>query len=110
MKLIRLSLILSALLIGATAARAIALTVDVCVNAATDARFDSTGFFFTGSAPIYPGGTFAVSGSPIDCTAVTTPSIGTFFTNGGVVAGLPASAVLRPRLPHIVSRTPESPS
>lgn len=91
MKLIRVSLVLSALLIAATTAHAMALTVDVCLNAATDARFDSTGHFFTATAPIYPGGTIAPSGTPIDCTSVAATSIGTFFTNGGVVAGLPAS-------------------
>jgi hypothetical protein len=91
MKLRKLSLLLTALVIGASAARAMAITVDVCINANTDARFDTTGHFFTGSAPVYPSGTLAVSGTPIDCTSVTVTPIGTFFTNGGVVAGLPAS-------------------
>ncbi len=75
----------------AAAPPASAITVDVCVNAATDARFDSTGTFFTASAPIYPAGTIAQSATPIDCTAITAKSIGTFFTVGGLVAGLPAS-------------------
>jgi hypothetical protein len=74
------------------AAYARATTVDVCVNPATDARFDSTGTFFTGSAPIYAGGTIAQSSSAIDCTKITATPIGTFFTVGGLVAGLPASA------------------
>ena len=75
----------------AAAAPASAITVDVCVNAAKDARFDSTGTFFTASAPIYPAGTIAQSATPVDCTAITAKSIGTFFTVGGLVAGLPAS-------------------
>ena len=74
------------------AATARANTVDVCINPLTDVRFDSTGVFFTGSAPIYPGGTIAQSSTPIDCSKITATRIGTFFTVGGLVAGLPASA------------------
>jgi hypothetical protein len=85
------ALLLTVLLIGTTAARAMALTIDVCVNPATDARFDTTKTFFTASAPIFPGGSIAVSATPVDCTMVSNAPIGTFFTNGGIVAGLPAS-------------------
>ena len=91
MKLRATLLILAFGFVCAAAAPASAITVDVCVNAATDARFDSTGTFFTASAPIYPAGTIAQSASPIDCTTITAKSIGTFFTVGGLVAGLPAS-------------------
>ena len=76
----------------ATALSANAKTVDVCLNPTTDARFDSTGTFFTASAPIYEGGTIAQSSSPIDCSTIAAKPIGTFFTVGGLVAGLPASA------------------
>jgi hypothetical protein len=92
MKTLQVSLVLSAAVLLLSAGAARALTVDVCVNAGTDARFDSTGNFFTGSAPIYPGGTLSVSASAIDCSSVAAAPIGTFFTNGGIVAGLPASA------------------
>ena len=76
----------------ATVLSASAKTVDVCLNPTTDARFDSTGTFFTASAPVYDGGTIAQSSSPIDCSTITAKPIGTFFTVGGLVAGLPASA------------------
>jgi hypothetical protein len=88
---LRSALLVAVAIIAVSAARASALTIDVCVNPATDARFDGTGFFFTASAPIYPAGTIKQSSSAIDCTAINALSIGTFFTNGGLVAGLPAS-------------------
>lgn len=75
-----------------TARSALAIDLDVCANAATDARFDSTKTFFVASAPIYAGGTIAQSATAIDCTTITAPVIGTFFTVGGLVAGLPASS------------------
>jgi hypothetical protein len=75
----------------AAARPASAITVDVCVNPTTDARFDSTNTFFTAFAPIYPAGIIAQSAAPIDCTTITAQSLGTFFTVGGLVAGLPAS-------------------
>ena len=77
--------------ICASAAPARAITVDVCINGKTDARFDSTGTFFTAAAPIYPAGTIPQSTTPFDCTTITAAPIGTFFTVGGFVAGLPAA-------------------
>jgi hypothetical protein len=74
----------------ANAAPALAGSVDVCLVAA-DHRFDSTGKFFTDSAPVYPGGTIEESSSAIDCTKIAATPIGTFFTNGAIVSGLPAS-------------------
>ncbi len=91
MSTVRSVFALTLVLLCATAAPAMALTVDVCVNPAVDARADSTGIFFAATAPIYPGGTIATSNTPIDCTAVTATPIGTFFTNGAFVEGLPAS-------------------
>ena len=75
----------------AVAAPVLAASIDVCFNPAVDARFDSTTTFFVASAPIYPGGTITKSNSPIDCSRITAAPIGTFFTNGGFVEGLPAS-------------------
>ncbi len=69
-----------------------AVTLGVCATAAADAKFDSTNTFFTATAPIYPGGTIAQSSTPVDCSSITAKSIGTFFTMGALVAGLPASA------------------
>jgi hypothetical protein len=77
-----------------TATPLFADSFDVCATAATDAKFDSTGTFFTATAPVYPGGTIAQSSTAIDCSTVTTASIGTFFTVGAFVAGLPASGPL----------------
>lgn len=73
------------------AAPALAASIDICFNPGADARLDSTHTFFVASAPIYPGGTIAKSNSPIDCSKITTSPIGTFFANGGIVDGLPAS-------------------
>lgn len=87
----RTLVLIVAVTISVMAQAAWAVTVDVCVNPVTDARFDTTGTLFTGSAPIYAGGTIAQSNSAIDCTKITATPIGTFFTVGGVVAGLPAS-------------------
>jgi hypothetical protein len=78
----------TALMILAATAQAFAITIDVCATAATDARFDSTGKFFTAAAPIYPGGTIAQSATPIDCSTITATPIGTFFTVGAFVTGL----------------------
>jgi hypothetical protein len=87
------NLVMLALLgLFATARSALAIDLDVCANAATDARFDSTNTFFVASAPIYPGGSIAQSSTAIDCTKITATPIGTFFTVGGLVAGLPASS------------------
>lgn len=80
--------LLTALIILTTTAQAFALTIDVCATAATDARFDSTGKFFTAAAPIYPGGTIAQSTTAIKCADITATPIGTFFTVGAFVAGL----------------------
>jgi hypothetical protein len=80
--------LLTVLMILATTAPAFALTIDVCATAATDARFDSTGKFFTAAAPIYPGGTIAPSSTAINCADITATPIGTFFTIGSFVAGL----------------------
>jgi hypothetical protein len=81
--------LLTALMILATTAQAFALTIDVCATQASDARI--TFPFFTAAAPVYAGGTIAQSDTPIDCTKITAPRIGTFFTNGAFVAGLPAA-------------------
>jgi hypothetical protein len=54
-----LILILALVCLCATARSALAIDLDVCANAATDARFDSTNTFFVASAPIYPGGATA---------------------------------------------------
>ncbi len=91
MKLAKSTMGLALLLIGALAAPAMAVTIDVCATAATDARFDSTGTFFTAAAPIYPGGTIAQSNTAVDCSQITAAKIGTFFTNGAFVNGLPAA-------------------
>jgi hypothetical protein len=80
--------LLTALMILAATAQAFALTIDVCANAAIDARFDSTGKFFTAAAPIFPGGTIAQSATAIKCADITATPIGTFFTVGAFVAGL----------------------
>jgi hypothetical protein len=87
-----LIVVLTVMSLCTTARSALARTLDVCANAATDARFDSTNTFFVASAPIYPGGTIAQSATAIDCTKITATSVGTFFTIGGLVAGLPASS------------------
>jgi len=96
MKPILLSLILFSLMPLSTARAKMpggqTLTVQVCLNPATDARFDTTKVFFAATAPIFAAGTIAVSATPIDCTSVTAKPIGTFFTNGAIVNGLPASA------------------
>jgi hypothetical protein len=84
---------LSVLLVStgcAIAAPALAASIDVCLSA-PDHRFDSTGTFFTASAPIYPGGTIEKSSSAVDCSKIGAAPIGTFFTNGAIVGGLPAS-------------------
>jgi hypothetical protein len=73
------------------AAPAHAITVDVCVNPKTDASFDSTSTFFRAAAPIYPAGTIPLTATAFDCTTITAAPIGTFFTVGGFVAGLPAA-------------------
>ena len=91
MRNLRSALLVALAIVAFSAARASALTIDVCADAATDAKFDGTGTFFTATAPIYPAGTIPVSSSPVDCTKVTARSIGTFFTVGALVAGLPAS-------------------
>jgi hypothetical protein len=91
MKFINLILAIIFISTFAIAASARALTIDVCADAATDARFDSTKTFFTAAAPIYPGGTIAQSTTPVDCTKINATPIGTFFTVGGVIAGLAAS-------------------
>jgi len=83
--------VLLAAIACAIAAPALAASIDVCFNPGIDAHFDSTATFFVASAPIYPGGTIAKSNSPIDCRRITAAPIGTFFTNGGFVEGLPAS-------------------
>ncbi|HLW69166.1 MAG TPA: hypothetical protein VKS22_00950 [Candidatus Binataceae bacterium] len=77
-----------------TATPLFAASFDVCATAATDAKFDSTGTFFTATAPVYAGGTIAQSSTAIDCSTITTPVIGTFFTVGAFIAGLPASGPL----------------
>ena len=92
MKNLRSGLLAAVAIIAISAARASALTVDVCADAATDARFDLTNTFFTATAPIYPGGTIPVSASAVKCSQITARPIGTFFTVGALVAGLPASS------------------
>ena len=91
MRNLRSALLVALAIVAFSAARASALTIDVCADAATDAKFDGTGTFFTATAPIYPAGTIPVSSTAVDCSKVTARSIGTFFTVGALVAGLPAS-------------------
>jgi hypothetical protein len=88
MATLKFAFLLATLMMLAATAQALAITVDVCATAATDARFDSTGKFFTAAAPIYSGGTIAQSTTPIDCSTITATPIGTFFTVGAFVTGL----------------------
>jgi len=72
----------------------------VCVDENKDARFSTettpttppTPNFFVAAAPIYPGNT-VTSTSTTDCTPATVGAtqVGTFFTIGGFVNGLPGS-------------------
>jgi hypothetical protein len=59
---------------------------DVCLNLSTDAKFDSTGTFFTGVGIIVPGGTLPDS-SVTSCSDLASEQIGTFFASGSSVAG-----------------------
>jgi hypothetical protein len=85
---LRSALLFALAIIGITAAKASALTIDVCVSKANS---DSTGNFFSAAAPIYPGGTIARSAANIDCSTITAAPVGTFFATGGNVAGLPGT-------------------
>lgn len=60
---------------------------DVCLNLSTDAKFSSTGIFFTGVGIIVPGGTLLDS-SATSCHELANEQIGTFFASGSSVAGL----------------------
>ena len=72
----------------------------VCVDENKDARFSTettpttppTPNFFVAAAPIYPGNT-VTSTSTTDCSPATVGAtqVGTFFTIGGFVNGLPGS-------------------
>jgi hypothetical protein len=60
---------------------------DVCLNLSTDAKFDSTGTFFTGVGIIVPSGTLP-DPSATSCHDLENEQIGTFFASGSLVAGL----------------------
>jgi hypothetical protein len=72
----------------------------VCVDENKDARFSTestpttppTPNFFVAAAPVYPGNT-VTSTATTDCspTTVKATQVGTFFTIGGFVNGLPGS-------------------
>lgn len=87
---------LAAAMVFATAMPAMARSWVICVDTTKDARFSTentagTGNFFVAAAPIYPGKTDPSTAT--DCTPTTlgAAQVGTFFTLGGLVAGLPQS-------------------
>jgi hypothetical protein len=87
---------LAAAMVFATAMPAMARSWVVCVDTTKDARFSTeatagNNLFFAAAAPIYPGNT--VTTTATDCTPTTLKAtqIGTFFTIGGGINGLPQS-------------------
>ncbi|HZO82764.1 MAG TPA: hypothetical protein VFB33_13800 [Candidatus Binataceae bacterium] len=92
---------LAAAMVVATAMPAMARSWVVCVDTAKDARFSSetvapssTPLFFTAAAPIYPGGTdvsAAMNCASSGAGSVNATQVGTFFTLGSFVNGLPGS-------------------
>jgi hypothetical protein len=87
---------LAAVMVFATAVPAMARNWVVCVDTTKDARFSTeatagNNLFFAAAAPIYPGKT--VTTTATDCTPATLKAtqVGTFFTIGGGINGLPQS-------------------
>jgi hypothetical protein len=87
---------LAAAMVFATAMPAMARSWVVCVDTTKDARFSTeatagNNLFFAAAAPIYPGNTDTSSAT--DCVAATlhATQVGTFFTIGGGINGLPGS-------------------
>lgn len=87
---------LAAAMVFATAIPAMARSWVVCVDTAKDARFSTeatagNNLFFAAAAPIYPGNTDTLAAT--DCTPATLKAtqVGTFFTIGGGINGLPQS-------------------
>ena len=83
---------LAAAMVFATAMPAMARSWVVCVDTAKDAHFSTeTNLFFAAAAPIYPGDTDVSTAT--NCTPATLDAtqVGTFFTIGGGVSGLPES-------------------
>jgi hypothetical protein len=87
---------LAAAMVFATAMPAMARSWVVCVDTTKDARFSTeatagNNLFFAAAAPIYPGKT--VTATATDCTPNTLKAtqVGTFFTIGGGINGLPQS-------------------
>lgn len=92
---------LAAAMVIATAMPAMARSWVVCVDQNKDVRpsteiVDANPVFFVAAAPIYPGG--ANVSAATDCTPATVgkAQVGTFFTFGGLVAGLPQSTPANP--------------
>lgn len=92
---------LAAAMVLATAMPAMARSWVVCVDTTKDARFSketvppsSTPLFFTAAAPIYPGLTDVSAATNCESSgagSVNATQVGTFFTLGAFVNGLPAS-------------------
>jgi hypothetical protein len=87
---------LAVAMVFATAMPAMARSWVVCVDTTKDARFSTeatagNNLFFAAAAPIYPGNT--VTTTATDCTPSTLKAtqVGTFFTIGGGINGLPQS-------------------
>lgn len=87
---------LAVAMVFATAMPAFAKSWVVCVDTTKDARFSTeatagNNLFFAAAAPIYPGNT--VTTTATDCTPATLKAtqVGTFFTIGGGINGLPQS-------------------
>jgi len=79
-----------------TAMPAMARSWVVCVDTTKDARFSTTNTFFVGAAPIYPGSTDVSAASDCSTATIGKATVGTFFTLGGAVAGLPVSTPSNP--------------
>ena len=87
---------LAVAMVFATARPAMARSWVVCVDTTKDARFSTeatagNNLFFAAAAPIYPVDT--VTTTATDCTPSTLKAtqVGTFFTIGGGINGLPQS-------------------
>jgi hypothetical protein len=88
---------LAAAMVFATAMPAMAKSWVVCVDTTKDARFSTeatagNNLFFAAAAPIYPGAT--VTTTATNCTPGmlnNATQVGTFFTIGGGINGLPQS-------------------
>ena len=87
---------LAAAMVLATAMPAMARSWVVCVDATKDARFSDeatagNNLFFAAAAPIYPGNTNVATAADCTPTTLKATQVGTFFTIGGGIAGLPVS-------------------